>query len=32
VAIVTAAQAAALRQWEPDEILVVAGTAKYKEL
>ncbi len=31
VAIVPAAQAAALRPWEPDEILVVAGPAGYKD-
>lgn len=31
VAIVPAAQAAALRPWEPDEVLVVAGPAGYKD-
>ena len=31
VAIVPAAQAAALRPWEPDEILVIAGPAGYKD-
>ena len=31
VAIVPAAQAAALRPWEPDEVLVIAGPAGYKD-
>ena len=31
VAIVPAAQAAALRPWEPDEILVIAGPAGFKD-
>jgi glycerol-3-phosphate dehydrogenase subunit B len=31
VAIVPAAQAAALRPWDPDEILVIAGPAGYKD-
>jgi glycerol-3-phosphate dehydrogenase subunit B len=31
VAIVPAAQAAALRPWEPDEVLVVAGPAGFKD-